>query len=110
HSPAVAGEVEGPLAARCFLCSSAINTSPTLSPAVNFRIHPNCAVRQNWQSTAHPACVEMQMVCRPSLGMYTASTAALLSRHSPLVTRHFVRVWLFNSKRNRTDTSFDTNF
>ena len=32
--------------------------------------------RQKWQSTAQPACVEMQIVCRPSLGMNTASTEA----------------------------------
>jgi hypothetical protein len=33
---------------------------------------------QNWQSTAHPACVEIQIVCRFSLGIHTASTAASL--------------------------------
>src|SRR5208337_4737764 len=53
-----------------------INTCATISPAVKFRINPNCAVKQNWQSTAQPACVDMQIVCRPSLGMNTASTAA----------------------------------
>src|SRR5258708_17272833 len=31
---------------------------------------------QNWQSTAQPACVEMQIVCRASLGINTASTEA----------------------------------
>jgi hypothetical protein len=31
---------------------------------------------QNWQSTAHPACVETQIVCLPSLGIKTASTDA----------------------------------
>ena len=59
------------------LCSSSgSKTCATISPGVKFRINPSCAVKQNWQSTAHPACVEMQIVCRPSLGMNTASTEA----------------------------------
>src|SRR5438045_1692315 len=33
---------------------------------------------QNWQSTAQPACVEIQIVCRASLGINTASTEAAL--------------------------------
>ena len=59
------------------LCSSSgSSTCATISPAVKLRINPSCAVKQNWQSTAHPACVEIQIVCRPSLGINTASTDA----------------------------------
>ena len=62
------------------LCSSSgSSTCARISPAVKLRINPSCAVMQNWQSTAHPACVETQIVCRPSLGINTASTDAARS-------------------------------
>ena len=50
--------------------------APTISPAVKLRIKPSVAVRQKWQSTAQPACVDMQIVCRFSSGMNTVSTVA----------------------------------
>src|SRR6267378_3033905 len=63
--------------ASCALCSSSgKSTCARISPAVRLRISPSCAVRQKWQSTAQPACVETQIVCRPSLGINTASTDA----------------------------------
>src|SRR6266851_3727577 len=55
-------------------CSSGSKTCARISAGVRLRIRPSCAVRQKWQSTAQPAWVEMQMVCRPVLGMKTAST------------------------------------
>ena len=69
----------------CALCSSSgKSTCAKISPAVRFRINPSCAVRQKWQSTAQPACVEAQIVCRPSLGMNTASTEAGCTNFSSL--------------------------
>ena len=42
------------------------------------RTNPSVAVRQNLQSTAQPACVEMQIVWRFSSGMNTVSIFAAL--------------------------------
>ena len=39
-------------------------TCPAISPAVRFRRIPSFAVRQNWQFTAQPTWLEMQMVAR----------------------------------------------
>ena len=39
-------------------------TWPAISPAVRLRRMPSLAVRQNWQLTAQPTWLEMQMVAR----------------------------------------------
>src|SRR6201996_287187 len=39
-------------------------TCPAISPAVRLRLIPSFAVRQNWQFTAHPTWLEMQIVAR----------------------------------------------
>ena len=39
-------------------------TWPAISPAVRLRLIPSLAVRQNWQLTAQPTWLEMQMVAR----------------------------------------------
>src|SRR5579863_8071736 len=44
---------------------STAQTCPTISPAVRFRFTPSSAVKQNWQSTAHPTWLEIQIVDRP---------------------------------------------
>src|SRR5580704_18734807 len=46
---------------------STAQTCPTISPAVRLRFTPSKAVRQNWQSTAQPTWLEMQMVERPAV-------------------------------------------
>src|SRR5208282_28871 len=86
-------------------------------PDVKFRINPSCAVMQNWQSTAHPACVETQIVCRPSLGINTASTDAGLSglffsvssAPSALKSPFNSLVASPNENKYRTDPSVDAN-
>jgi hypothetical protein len=73
---------------------------------------------QNWQSTAHPACVEIQIVCRFSLGIHTASTdaglvAAFLTTSSAFLCglNAFVAHASFdfspNPNKYRTDPSFE---
>ncbi len=72
---------------------------------------------QNWQSTAHPACVETQIVCLPSLGINTASTDAGLrgflfsvpSVSSALKPPLPAFAAPANENKYRTDPSVDVN-
>src|SRR5579862_2289753 len=48
-----------------FWSLSTAQTCPTISPAVRLRFTPRSAVKQNWQSTAHPTWLEIQIVDRP---------------------------------------------
>src|SRR5580704_18185057 len=50
-----------------FWSLSTAQTCPTISPAVRLRFTPSKAVKQNWQSTAQPTWLEMQMVERPAV-------------------------------------------
>src|ERR1700721_1792705 len=73
---------------------------------------------QNWQSTAHPACVETQIVCRPSLGINTASTDAarkgflfsVTSVPSALKSPFPTFAASANENKYRTDPSVEVNF
>jgi hypothetical protein len=55
---------------------------PTISAVPRFRLKPCLPVEQNAQSSAHPACDEMQSVPRSASGMYTPSTALPLPASS----------------------------
>ncbi len=53
----------------------ASTTCPKISADVRLRLKPWWPVAQNAQSSAHPACDEMQSVPRLGSGMNTVSTA-----------------------------------